>query len=198
MRAIIASATLLLLSLPAIAQTPGEIGSLAVLLGNENVRSTLGVTKSQASSLDAIRSQYRSSARNIVAAEVNSPESRTQAQQKLDSLTSASNKRALDVLTPAQQKKLSKVEHKFLGATLLYADSIQRRVGLSSGQSAQIATIRSQAEKTVAKINRLFEEGKIGHHERLSDLREDRIARGQEILSVLTPAQRDAFSQLGL
>ncbi len=198
MRAFIASASLLILTLPAMAQTPGEIGSLAVLLGNETVRSTLDVSKSQASTLDDIRTQYRSSAQKIVAAEVDSPESRTKAQKSLDAITSALNKKALAVLTPAQQKKLSKVEHKFLGATLLYSDSMQRRVGLSSEQSAQIAAIRAQAEKTVAKTNRLYEAGEISHHQRLVDLREDRIARGQEILSLLTPVQRDAFSQLGL
>jgi len=198
MRALIASATLLLLTLSAMAQTPGEIGSLAVLLGNETVRSTLNISKSQASTLDGIRSQYRSSARKVVAAGVSSPAGRAQAQKKLDALTSASNKDALAVLTPAQQKKLSKAEHKFLGASLLYSDSMQRRVGLSSEQSAQIATIRAQAEKTVSKSNRLFEAGTISHHQRLVDLREDRIARGQEILSLLTPVQRDAFSQMGM
>ncbi len=198
MRALIASATLILLTLPALAHTPGEFGSLPVLLGNDNVRSTLAITKSQASSLDSIRKQYRSSARKIADAEVDSPASRAKAQKSLEALTSATNKQALAVLTPTQQKKLAKVEHKFLGATLLYSDSIQRRVGLSSEQSAQIATIRGEAEKAVAKTNRLFEEGEIGHHQRLVDLREDRINRGQEILSLLTPTQRDAFAQLGL
>lgn len=198
MRAILASSALLLLSLPAMAQTPGEIGSLPVLLGNEAVRSTLAITKAQASSLDAIRAQYRTSARKIAASEVNSPASRAKAQKDLDALTASSNKQALSVLSPAQQKKLTKVEHKFLGATLLYSESIQRRVGLSPEQSAQIAAIRAEAEKAVAKTNRRFEQGEIGHHQRLSDLREDRIDRGEEILALLTPAQRDAFAQLGL
>ncbi|MEX1117779.1 MAG: hypothetical protein WEB60_03200 [Terrimicrobiaceae bacterium] len=198
MRAFLASATLFLLTFPVSAQTPGEMGSLAILLGNESVRSTLEISKSQASTLDNIRSQYRSSARSIVAGEVNSPESRAAAQKRLDALTASSNTKALTVLTPAQQKKLSKVEHKFLGATLLYSDSMQRRLGLSPGQSKQIAEIRSQAEVTVAKINRLYEAGEIGHHQRLVDLREDRMARGRQILALLTPEQRDTFSQLGL
>jgi len=198
MRAILASSALLLVSLPAMAQTPGEIGSLPVLLGNEAVRSTLEITKSQASSLDAIRAQYRSSARKIAASEVNSPASRVKAQKDLDTLTTSTNKQALSVLTPAQQKKLTKVEHKFLGATLLYSESIQRRLGLSPEQSARIAAIRAEAEKTVAITNRRFEQGEIGHHQRLADLREDRIDRGEEILDLLTPAQRDAFAGLGL
>jgi Spy/CpxP family protein refolding chaperone len=198
MRAIIASSALLLLSLPAMAQTPGGIGSLPVLLGNETVRATLAITKSQAASLDAIRSQYRSAARKIAASEVHSPASRDKAQKDLDALTTSSNKQALAVLTSAQQKKLTRVEHKFLGATLLYSESIQRRVGLSPEQSAQIAAIRSEAETAVAKINRQFEEGVIGHHQRLADLREDRISRGEEILALLTPVQRDAFAALGL
>lgn len=193
---LLTACTLLALSPSLKAQTPGEIGSLAILLGNENVRESLGVTKAQAAELDAIRSNYRTSAQKIAGKELATPASRENAQAALDRLTMASNKSAQDVLSPSQSAKLVKIENKFLGATHLYSGSVQKRVGLSDAQSQQIAEIRAQSAKTVSSTNRLFEEGKISFHERLAMLREDRLSRGKELLSLLTPVQRDAFASL--
>jgi hypothetical protein len=189
-------AAIVLLPGLASAQTPGELGSLAILLGNQKVRESLSVSPSQAASLDAIRTNYRSAARKIAASEVSSTASRNQAQAALDRLTAASNKKTLNVLTPAQQAQVVKLEHKFLGATLLYASSVQKKLGLSAAQAKQISEIRQGSEAVVAKTNRLFEEGKISFHERLNTLRDDRVGRGKELLSLLTPAQRDAFAAI--
>lgn len=178
------------------AQTPGEVGSLAILLGNEKVREALEITTSQASELDAIRSNYRSAARKIADGELPNAKSRDNAQAALDRLTLSSNKRVLGVLNSSQSGKLVKIENKFLGATHLYSASVQKHLGLSATQSQQIAEIRSESEQTVAATNRLFEEGKISFHERLRTLREDRLSQGKELLSLLTPAQRDSFAAI--
>lgn len=188
--------SLLALSPSIKAQTPGEIGSLAILLGNEKVRETLGLNAAQASELDTIRSNYRAAARKIAASELTTAKSRESAQAALDRLTSSSNKRALGVLSPAQSAQLVKIENKFLGATHLYSTSVQKQIGLSASQSRQIAEIRSKSDQTVAATNRLFEEGKISFHERLEALRADRVSRGKELLSLLTPVQKDSFAAI--
>ncbi len=188
--------SLLALSPSLKAQTPGEVGSLAILLGNEKVRESLGITPAQASELDTIRSNYRAAARKIAASELPTAKSRDNAQAALDRVTQSSNKRALGVLSSSQSEKLIKIENKFLGATHLYSASVQKRIGLSATQSQQIEEVRSKSEQTVATTNRLFEEGKISFHERLETLREDRLGRGKELLSLLTPVQKDSFAAI--
>ena len=49
----------------------------------------------------------------------------------------------------------------------------------------------------VAKVNRQFESGKIGFHDRLELLRDRRLDQGEAMLNLLTPEQRQAFQSLG-
>ena len=167
-------------------------GSLPLLLGVEKVRAELGLDSLQRALLDSIRGEYRSSARKLTNPMPSTPQERAAAQQKLLQLNEQFNKRALSVLNPTQRAKLSSMEARFLGATMLYSPSVQAKLKLTGEQKSQIDSIRQKGISYVGKINRKFEEGKIGQQQRLQLLRTRRMTQGEEMLRVLTPAQRSA------
>ena len=142
--------------------------------------------------LDSIRGEYRSSARKLTNPMPSTPQERAAAQQKLLQLNEQFNKRALSVLNPTQRAKLSSMEARFLGATMLYSPSVQAKLKLTGEQKSQIESIRQKGISYVGKINRKFEEGKIGQQQRLQLLRTRRMTQGEEMLRVLTPEQRSA------
>jgi len=178
------------------AYVPGEMGSLPVLLSHAKVQESLKLTPAQIRSLSGIRTSYEKSAAATSAAAKAPGADRKKAFNELEALRRSANTQALRVLDRTQRTRLVAVEHKLLGANLLYFPAIQKQVGVTPSQAAQIADIRSDAEKVVAKVNRRFEDGTLGSSRRVELLRADRMARGEEILRLLTPEQRDAFSAL--
>jgi hypothetical protein len=121
---------------------------------------------------------------------------RAAAEKRLLQLNERFNKRALSVLNDDQRAKLSEIEGRFLGATMVYAPSVQAKLGLTEQQKQQVEGIRRQGVAYVGKINRKFEEGKISQQQRLQLLRSRRTSQGAEILQVLTPKQRNAVLAL--
>jgi Spy/CpxP family protein refolding chaperone len=171
-------------------------GSLPVLLGVEKVRAELKLDSLQRALLDSIRGEYRSSARKLTNPMPSTPQERAAAQQKLLQLNEQFNKRALSVLNPTQREKLSSMEARFLGATMLYSPSVQAKLKLTGEQKSQIEAIRQKGISYVGKINRKFEEGKIGQQQRIQLLRTRRMTQSEEILRLLTPEQRTAILAL--
>jgi len=169
---------------------------LPLLLGVEKVRAELGVDSLQRALLDSIRGEYRSSTRKLTNPMPSTPQERAAAQQKLLQLNEQFNKRALSVLNPTQRAKLSSMEARFLGATMLCSPSVQAKLKLTGEQKSQIDSIRQKGISYVGKINRKFEEGKIGQQQRLQLLRTRRMTQGEEMLRVLTPEQRSAVLAL--
>jgi Spy/CpxP family protein refolding chaperone len=176
---------------------PGQTGSLAALLAVESVRQDLGITASQASRLDALRTRYRDAARAVTASAGSSDAERRAAWQDIQTLTSKSNTQALALLTPAQRKKLAAHEYRYLGASLLYLPSVQERLGLSPGQVRQIKDLQAGADARISEINARFEAGKIGPHQRRALLRKDRLGRNARLEAVLTRSQRAGLESLG-
>lgn len=184
-------------SLPAAIVPADHIGSVPILLGLDKVRAELKVDSLQRAVLDSIRSEYKAAARKLTTPMPSTPEARVAAEKELVALNERYNRRALSVLNEAQRKRFVQIEHQVLGASMLYSPKVQSRVGLSAEQKSQVSGVHAQEKAYVAKVNRQFEEGKIGYQQRLELLRSRRLAQGGQLMKVLTPAQRDAFLQLG-
>ena len=102
---------------------------------------------------------------------------RAAAGTKLLGLNERFNQRALSVLNPSQRAKLTGIEARFLGATVLFSPSVQARLKLTDAQKREIEAIRQKGITYVGKVNRKFEEGKISQQERLQLLRSRRTAQ---------------------
>lgn len=175
---------------------PGEVGSLPVLLGHHKIQEAVGLSPAQVRSLANIRARYEKSAA-VISSQAKAPGGdRRVASKEFDALRVSTNKQALALLSKEQVIRLAAVEHKLLGATLLYVPSVQKKIGITPSQATQIAEIRAGASDAAAGLNRRYEQGAITEKRRLALLRADRVARGEQILRLLTPLQRDAFRAL--
>lgn len=199
MRALILSLFLGMAIGPLWATTPAvdHPGALPILLGLDKVRTELKVNSLQRAVLDSLRSEYKAEARKLVTPMQQTAEQRRAAENQLLQLTARYNKRSLSVLNDSQQKRLLQIEHQLLGATALFQPSVQKQVGVTAQQQAQFEAIRQKGLAYVGKINRQFEEGRIGYQEKMDLLRDRRLSQGETLLRLLTPEQRDAFNSLG-
>jgi hypothetical protein len=171
-------------------------GSLPILLGVQRVRAELKLDSLQRALLDSLRDEYKSAARKLTNPLPRTASERAVAHAKLLRLNEQFNRRALSILNPAQREKLSGIEAKFLGATVLYSPAVQAKLKLTDQQKQRIEAIRQKGLVYVGKVNRKFEEGKISQQRRLQLLRSRRMSQGAEMLRLLTPEQRDAVLAL--
>ncbi len=65
----------------------------------------------------------------------------------------------LSILNPTQRAKLSVIEAKFLGATVLYSPAVQAKLKLTDEQKQRIEAIRQKGIAYVGKVNRKFRGG---------------------------------------
>jgi len=165
-------------------------GSRVLLLGSENVRKELKLTRSQGHALDSLRRSYREQARSFV--KKNDPNSAAM----LEALTSAYDKRVLSILTPEQGRKLEQIEHRVLGAWLVTAPSVQTLLNLSKRQMDQVKRIQERMEEYTKKINREAAAGKLTHSQRLGKLRDYRLRLTRDLERVLTSNQRQTLQSL--
>jgi hypothetical protein len=171
-------------------------GSLPILLGVEKVRTELKVDSLQRALLDSLRSEYKSAARNLTSPLPQTAQERAVAHAKFLRLNEQFNRRALSILNHGQRAKLSALEARFLGATLLYSPAVQAKLKLTDEQKQRIEAIRQRGIVYVGKVNRKFQDGKISQPQRLQLLRGRRMAQGAEMLRILTPEQRTAVLAL--
>jgi hypothetical protein len=172
-------------------------GSLPILLGLEKVRSELKLDSLQRALLDSLRAEYKAAARKVTSTIPPTPGERAAAEKKFRQLNEHFNRRALSMLNEDQRAKLTAIERKSLGSTMVYMPSVQAKLGLTEQQKKKVEAIRRQGLLYVAKINRRFEQGKISQQQRLQLLRSRRSAQGAQILQVLTPEQRNEVLTLG-
>jgi len=170
--------------------------SVAILLGLDSVRSDLKISGTQAAQLDEIRSSFRVKSRAIVSAAGTSNESQRAAETRVFALRDKTSADALAVLTSKQKKRLQEVESQFLGGTILVSPKIQKQLDLTPAQSAAIEKIRARGTASVTKINASYKNGAISHQERVTQLRNLRLADAESLLRVLSPSQRQAFATL--
>ena len=172
-------------------------GSLPILLGVERVRTELKLDSLQRALLDSLRGEYKIAARKLTNPLPGTASERAVAHAKLLRLNEQFNRRALSILSPVQRAKLSGLEAKFLGPTVLYSPAVQAKLKLTDEQKQRIEAIRQKGLVYVGKVNRKFEEGKISQQRRLQLLRSRRMVQGAEMLRLLTPEQRDTVLALG-
>lgn len=172
-------------------------GAVPILLGLDKVRSELKVDSLQRAVLDSIRSEYKSAVRKLTDPMPSTSEQRIAAEKALVAINERYNQRALSVLNEAQKKRFIQIEHRVLGASMLYSPKVQGRIGLTMEQKKQVLGIHGKEKAYVAKINGQFEAGKISYQDRLELLRSRRLSQGTSLLKLLTPEQRDAFLALG-
>lgn len=179
--------------IPQSPEAAGHPGSVPVLLGLDPVRKELKLTAAQTAELDQIRSGFKSAARRLTAQPPATQAARRSAEVRLASLKGAADASALAVLTPVQQSRLAQIEHHVLGASMLAVPSVQKSLGLSASQIAGIDKIRQSGLAFAGAVNRRFENGEIGHQERLAILHARRIKQAKAMAALLTPAQRKAL-----
>ena len=184
-------------SLAAAAPVSDHPGSLPLLLGVDRVRAELKLDSLQEAVLDSLRREYKEEARKLANPRPVTPAERLAAEARLATLNERYNRRAFSALNPSQRVELEKIEHGVLGATMLYSPSVQRKLGVTPRQKEQIEAIRARGLTYAGRINRQFEAGRIGMHERLQLLRARRLAQSETLLALLSPGQREAFLALG-
>jgi len=172
-------------------------GAIPILLGLDQVRAELKLDSLQRAVLDSIRGEYKNAVRKLIDPMPSTPEARAAAEKELAQINLRYNIRALSVLNERQQERLDEIEKQMLGATVLLTPGVQKELGLSGEQKAGIEAIRQKGLVYVGKVNRKFEEGKIGYFERIKLLRNKRLSDGTEMLKLLTPQQRATFDSLG-
>ncbi|HET9523835.1 MAG TPA: hypothetical protein VFO90_06355 [Terrimicrobiaceae bacterium] len=185
-------------ALPVLATTAAveHPGSLPILLGVDKVRAQLKLDSLQRALLDSLRAEYKSAARKLTNPMPVSAQEREVAGKKLLQLNERFNQRALSILSEAQRAKLVGIERRLLGATMVYAPSVQTKLGLTEEQKQKVESIRREGLAFVGKINRKFEAGKIGQQQRVLLLKSRRTRQSAEILQVLTPKQRETVQVL--
>lgn len=196
MKSHFARLTLFLLPLfvagPLLASAPPSehLGSVPVLLGLDSVRNELGLTKSQRAKLDALRAEFKSDVRLVTTRTPSSSVEKKAANSTVRALVSRYNGKAVAVLTPPQHARLVQIEHQTLGGLMLFLPGLQKQLGLSSGQVAELARIRAEGEAFASRITRSFENGDVSLDERLQTLRNYRLKESAKCLRQLSPEQR--------
>lgn len=194
---LLAAAASLSAATPPVTPAVEHPGALPILLGLDAVRQELKLDSLQRAVLTSLRDEYKADVHALVTPMPAPGPARQAAEQQFVQINARYNKRALSVLNSTQRKRLGEIEHQMLGGTMLSVPSVQAKLGLTDKQKQKIEAIRQKNLAYAGKVNRQFEEGKIGYFERVSLLRSRRKSSAVDAFKVLTPAQRDAFLALG-
>ncbi len=171
-------------------------GSVALLLGVPQVRADLSLTAEQASRLDALRRQLKSSAKSLIKKSGAAEAQELTADQKLFGLIDRNNAGALSILSPKQLERFHEIQNRILGFTMLVSPKVQKQLSLSAAQVSKLETIRKRGLEFVSQTNTSFEDGTLSHKQRIDLLRNYRLEQSLEMRSVLTPSQLAAFTKL--
>ncbi len=176
--------------------TPDSPASVPVLLGLEPVRQDLKLSSLQCVLLDSLRAEYKAKVGVVASAGLLDSKLAPKASADLDAYRASYNRRALNVLNPAQQQRLRQIERQMLGASLLTSPSEQKLLGLDDRQIRKIGEIHAYDQTKAAYIMKRFHEGRINSFRKDLDLRRLQKTVGRSIYAILTPDQRKQW--LGL
>jgi hypothetical protein len=176
--------------------TPDSPSSVPVLLGLEPVRQDLKLSSLQCALLDSLRAEYKAKVGVVASAGLLDSKLAPKASADLDAYRASYNRRALNVLNPAQQQRLRQIERQMLGATLLTSPAEQKLLGLDDRQIRKIGEIHAYDQTKAASIMKRFHEGRINSFRKDLDLRRLQKTVGRSIYAILTPDQRKQW--LGL
>lgn len=176
---------------------PIQLGSLPVFLLQDHVAAELKLTPRQVARIQALRTEFRDSARRIVDTVHKDPSvSRKEADHAIVNLLQDSNIRAYELLTDRQKIRLGELEVQALGGTILTVPAVQKKLGLNERQIARINQIAEVGREYTSAVNSWYERGSMDHYEKIWFLREGRIRMARKMEKVLTPEQRKAFNTL--
>ena len=178
------------------AATPDSPASVPVLLGLEPVRQDLKLSSLQCALLDSLRAEYKAKVGVVASAGLLDSKLAPKASADLDAYRASYNRRALNVLNPAQQQRLRQIERQMLGASLLTSPSEQKLLGLDDRQIRKIGEIHAYDQTKAASIMKRFHEGRINSFRKDLDFRRLQKTVGRSIYAILTPDQRKQW--LGL
>lgn len=169
---------------------PDSPASVPVLLGLEPVRQDLKLSSLQCALLDSLRAEYKAKVGVVASAGLLDSKLAPKASADLDAYRTSYNRRALNVLNPAQQQRLRQIERQMLGTTLLTSPAEQKLLGLDDRQIRKIGEIHAYDQTKAASIMKRFHEGRINSFRKDLDLRRLQKTVGRSIYAILTPDQR--------
>jgi hypothetical protein len=172
-------------------------GSVAILLGIDEIREDLGLSSKQKSQLNTLRKDLRAKSKALTKkAKAPTSSAGLTTDQRLFGLLDRNNAAALGVLTSAQLKRFHEIQNQILGYTMLVSPKVQKELGLDSNQVAAIEKTRTRGLEFVAQTNRSYEEGLIDHAKRVELLRNYRVEQAEVMKKVLTKNQAKTFKSL--
>lgn len=170
-------------------------GSVTLLMEMPGVRSDLALTRDQVAQVHTLRNELKSRSQSLLKSPA-APGSALTSDQRLFALIDGNNARALALLTPAQFARFSEIQNQILSYSMLVSPQIQKQLRLTYRQKASIEAVRIRGLEFVSEINRSYGSGAVSHKNRVEILRDYRLRQAEEMKSLLTPAQRNAFAAL--
>lgn len=170
-------------------------GSVTLLMEMPGVRSDLALSRDQVAQVHSLRQELKSRSQSLLKNPA-APSSGLTQDQRLFALIDGNNARALAILTPAQFTRFSEIQNQILSYSMLVSPQIQKQLRLSYRQKASIEALRVRGLEFVSEINRSYGSGAVSHKNRVEILRDYRLRQAEEMKSLLTPAQRNAFATL--
>lgn len=170
-------------------------GSVTLLMELPAVRSDLALSRDQISQLHGLRQELKSRSKSLLKSPA-APSSGLTQDQRLFALIDGNNARALALLTPSQFTRFSEIQNQILSYSMLVSPQIQKQLRLSYRQKASIEALRIRGLEFVSEINRSYSSGAVSQKNRVDILRDYRLRQAEEMKSILTPAQRNAFATL--
>lgn len=170
-------------------------GSVTMLMELPSVRSDLGLSRDQVAQVNNLCRELKSRSQTLLKAPTSGASGLT-SDQRLFALIDGNNAQALALMSPAQFARFGEIQNQILSYSMLVSPQIQKQIRLTRRQSASIEALRIRGLEFVAEMNRSFGSGAISHKNRVDILRDYRIRQAQEMKTLLTPAQRNAFARL--
>ncbi|MFM8830761.1 MAG: hypothetical protein ACKOHM_07125 [Spartobacteria bacterium] len=170
-------------------------GSVTLLMEMPAVRTDLALSRDQTAQLHSLRQELKTRSQSLLKSPTAASTGLTQ-DQRLFALIDGNNARALALLTPHQFARFTEIQNQILSYSMLVSPQIQKQLRLTYRQKASIEALRIRGLEFVSEINRSHSSGAVSHKNRVDILRDYRMRQAEEMKSLLTPAQRNAFATL--
>jgi hypothetical protein len=175
---------------------PDSPSSMPVLLGLETVRKDLKISSLQEALLDSLRAEYKAKVSVTATAGLADPKIAPKCEADLKAWRVAYNKRALRILSPAQQTRLRQIERQMLKGYFLNSPSEQKLLGFTPEQTKKAADITRYDRSQAARIMSDYHAGKISPFKKDIELHRLQSTTARSMMHLLTPAQQREY--LGL
>ena len=170
-------------------------GSVTLLIEMPAVRTDLALSRDQTAQLHSLRQELKTRSQSLLKSPAAASTGLTQ-DKRLFALIDGNNARALALLTPHQFARFTEIQNQILSYSMLVSPQIQKQLRLTYRQKASIEALRIRGLEFVSEINRSHSSGAVSHKNRVDILRDYRMRQAEEMKSLLTPAQRNAFATL--